>query len=245
MEEQEENYIVDAGNTRIKIAKFINDELISSDSYSWNDRKVIKKELLALSVKRSLLSSVLSDKDQQWVEDLCNPSLVLTHKTPLPISIDKYATPITLGADRIANAVAAAHQSKDNNLIIDFGTCIKYDFIDDKKNYHGGAISPGLAMRFKAMHEFTGKLPLINEYNTSNFIGDSTISSMKNGVLIGIQGEINEFIQRYTQKFGSLTIFLTGGDAKRFDIVYKNSIFVDYNLTVKGLYLILKHNAHI
>lgn len=244
MEEQEENYIIDAGNTRIKIAKFISDELISTDSFTWKDRVVIKKELLALSGKRSLLSSVLDEKDHLWVEDLSNANIVLNHKTALPISIEKYTTPTTLGADRIANAVAAANESKGNNLIIDFGTCIKYDFIDTEKNYHGGAISPGLAMRFKAMHEFTGKLPLIEDYHASTFIGDTTHSSMKSGVIFGIQGEINEFIQRYTQKFETLTIFLTGGDAKRFDIVYKNSIFVDYNLTVKGLYLILKHNAY-
>lgn len=244
MEEQEENYIIDAGNTRIKIAKFISDELISSESFGWSDRKVIKKELLALSAKQSLLSSVLSEKDRSWVEGLLNPTIVLNHKTPLPISIEKYATPSTLGADRIANAVAAADQSEGNNLIIDFGTCIKYDFIDAQKNYHGGAISPGLAMRFKAMHEFTGKLPLINHYEASHFIGDSSVKAMQSGVIFGIKGEINEFIKRYTQKFETLTIFLTGGDAKRFDIVYKNSIFVDCNLTVKGLYLILKHNAH-
>ena len=161
----------------------------------------------------------------------------------LPISIEEYDTPKTLGTDRIANAVAAHHYSNtEQALVIDVGTCIKFDLVL-KGKYQGGSISPGYAMRLKAMHEFTGALPQLELEDFSPTIGKSTKQAMLSGVINGIQAEISGFINYYTQQYQQLTIFLTGGDHKRFDKELKNSIFADDNLTIKGLYIILKHNV--
>jgi len=235
--------VVDAGNTQIKVVEFYNDEILQQQTIPLEDRNEIASTLIQLRPHKSILSSVLSKEDSQWLEECLKPHVVLNNSTALPISISDYKTPLTLGADRIANAVAAHHYSKtENALVIDTGTCIKFDLILGNK-YQGGSISPGYAMRFKAMHDYTGALPNLEIEEINDFIGRSTKESMLSGVMNGIQAEINGFVAHYSQEYGPLTIFLTGGDYKRFDIVGKSSIFADNNLTVKGLYIILKHNV--
>ncbi|PWH85936.1 type III pantothenate kinase [Brumimicrobium oceani] len=235
--------VVDAGNTRVKVIDFENGEVLSQVFISIEEKEKIKSIISSKKEVTSILSSVLNEEMRNWIADLLQPNVVLSNQTPLPIRIDTYRTPQTLGADRIANAVAANHYSKTtNSLVIDIGTCIKFDFVQEGK-FIGGSISPGYGMRLKAMHEFTGGLPLLELEEQSQLIGDSTKNAMMSGVLNGIQAEIEGFINQYNQQYQPLTIFLTGGDLKRFDKELKNSIFADDYLTVKGLYLILKHNV--
>ena len=239
-----EYFVVDAGNSRVKIARFQNDEFSGVQIFDDSQDFLLKNELEKIKSKYSILSSVVSEKRKKWLIENLDPDVVLSSKTDLPISLDAYKTLETLGADRIANAVAGYSLSEQQNtLIVDVGTCIKFDFVDDKGNYQGGSISPGMMMRFKAMHNYTGQLPLIDIPAESDLIGKSTFESMNTGVMLGMKAEIDGMIGLYSQKYSPLTIFLTGGDHKRFDKGLKNSIFAENNLTLHGLYLILKHNV--
>lgn len=235
--------IADAGNTQIKLVYFQGGSIKKEFRIDATDLKTVQKVIVDHNYHRSILSSVQSDQSTAALAAIIQPDVVLNHQTQLPIDISAYKTPETLGSDRVANMVAADHLSKGSNaLVIDIGTCIKYDLILQGK-YQGGAIAPGLQMRFKALHDYTGKLPLLEVEEKANLIGTSTALSIQSGVLNGMLAEMNEIIAQYNQQIQPLTIFLTGGDAKRFDKALKNSIFAEENLTVKGLHLILQHNG--
>jgi type III pantothenate kinase len=237
------NLIVDAGNTQVKLVCFEKDQIVDQKRFDAADFDGIKVYLSNVQYKKSILSSVQSNKATEKLSTLIQPTIVLTKKTALPISLENYTTAETLGADRIANAVAANHLSKTNAaLVIDVGTCIKYDVVDGDF-YLGGGISPGLQMRFKALHDYTDLLPKLKFEENVTLIGNSTKNAILSGVILGMTAEINGIAELYTEQFQSLTIFLTGGDAKRFDKALKNSIFAEENLTVKGLNIILKNNG--
>lgn len=235
------NLIIDQGNTATKLAFFEANKIIKKKVFSKNDRIGLNQFLIrdCAKVNHVLISSVTNDMiDIPHVQPV-----LLNEQTHLPITLD-YKSPSTLGKDRIANAVAAWHKNPNqNSLIIDLGTCIKYDLVNLKGEYLGGNISPGLNMRFKALNGFTDRLPLLAptlfEYN----YGNDTNSSILNGVQQGMFHEINGFIKRYNEEFEGLTIFMTGGDLNFFDKDFKNSIFADSDLTMIGLNEILKHNV--
>jgi len=237
--------VVDAGNTRVKIAQFKNEELVFQNALDWSDKE-LPLLLQKFTSTNSIFCSVAEEQKNNWLTSLLQPKLEFTQQTHVPIDLSQYKTVNTLGTDRIANAVAANHFSKTQHaLIIDCGTCIKFDFISNS-TYYGGSISPGVRMRFQALHEFTGKLPLLDTKSVKQkeIIGNSTASSISSGVLYGTQKEIEGFIEHYTKNYEELTIFLTGGDAKLFELHNKNTIFVDSYMTLKGLFLILKHNGY-
>ncbi len=167
----------------------------------------------------------------------------LSHKTELPI-INKYATPKTLGKDRLAGVVAAsALYAKKNVLVIDAGTCITFDFINNDREYLGGSIHPGITMRFKALNNFTDKLPLIKRSSDFELIGNSTEKAILTGVLYAVLKEIQGMIEDYMGKYNDLTIIFTGGDASFFVSRLKNKIFAHPNLVLEGLNEILRYNA--
>ncbi|MBC8046759.1 MAG: type III pantothenate kinase, partial [Fimbriimonadaceae bacterium] len=128
----------------------------------------------------------------------------------------------------------------------DAGTCIKYDFVDASGIYHGGAISPGLNMRFKALHNYTAKLPLLNtsmlNNSTMQVTGDSTEHSIISGAALGTAFEMDGVINHYIKTFDDLQVVLTGGDASFFEKHLKNKIFALPNLVLYGLHVILDHN---
>lgn len=241
------NLIIDIGNTQNKYAVFDNNKVIEA----WNVHIMgISEWKLKLKtfteVKHSILSSVYEGNFLTIIRKSLTKKLgliELSHTTPVPIN-NKYQTPETLGNDRLANAVGATIIfPKKNVLIIDMGTCIKYDFIDKKKNYHGGAISPGLQMRFKALKQFTYKLPLIESSKKFSLTGNSTEQSILSGVQNGIIFEINGMIAEYEKKNNELKVILTGGDAPFFANHLKSSIFAAPNLTLQGLNEILNYNV--
>ncbi|MFN5418360.1 MAG: type III pantothenate kinase [Flavobacteriia bacterium] len=233
--------IVDAGNTRIKVAYFSNDEIQELTTFDSEDLNALFHFISQKNHDYALLSSVLKEEETVQIENRILKCINLK-KAIIPIK-NKYNTPKTLGADRIANAVASVFKADGNRLIIDLGTCIKFDFVDSTNSYQGGSISLGMNMRFKALNEFTGNLPLLSYTKKSDLIGKDTNSSIYSGVLNGIQEEINGFIAKYEAKYPSLTIFVTGGDHLNFDYSSKNNIFADENLTLFGLLQILKANV--
>jgi len=169
-------------------------------------------------------------------------TIVFKAGIPIPI-INNYETPLTLGNDRLAAAVGAAHIFKHSEVLsIDAGTAITYDFIDASGVYHGGGISPGIPMRFKALHTFTGKLPLIEMDEDAPLIGGNTRHSIASGVLNGTIAEVEGIIERYQAIYPSVKIILTGGDHNYFDKRLKVKTFASPNLVLEGLNLILNFN---
>jgi len=237
------NLIIDAGNTQVKLVCFERDQIVDQKRFEADDIDGVKVFLTNLQYHKSILSSVQSNEATKRLSALIQPTIVLTKNTALPISFENYTTLETLGSDRISNAVAANYLSNTNaTLAIDVGTCIKYDLVLGQ-SYQGGGISPGLQMRFNALHDYTGQLPKLKFEENSTLVGNSTKNAMLSGVIQGMIAEINGIVDLYAQQFQTLTIFLTGGDAKRFDKALKNSIFAEENLTVKGLNIILENNA--
>ena len=154
-----------------------------------------------------------------------------------------YTSFLTLGEDRIALVAAAVKKYPQQNcLIIDAGSCITYDLITDENKYLGGAISPGIGMRFRSLHEFTGKLPLIEASHFEKDWGNNTISSISKGVSQGVIYEIEGQINHYKEIFKSLTIILTGGDAQYLSKNIKNTIFAEPNFLAEGLVYLLEFN---
>ncbi len=215
---------------------------------TWENGTVdqLKSFINTHTVTASIISSVIHhDAALEPFLRTLGPSYVLNSNTPVPITVS-YQTPETLGNDRLANAVAVSQQfPQQPALAIDMGTCIKYDFVTANNEYLGGAIAPGFAMRLKALHTFTDKLPLIEEKKIDALIGDSTKTSMQSGVYNGIVAEINGIIEKYAEQYPEVQVVLTGGDVKFFDKAVKNTIFADSFLTPKGLNAILQHNVAI
>lgn len=239
-------FVVDAGNTRLKIGCFHSINDFEVFRFTYDETEKVTQLIAEKAPIATLLSSVVSSEQLTILYEILHPTVLLTHTTPLPIDFSNYSTFPTLGVDRIANAVAASFFAPKAACVIDAGTCIKLDLIDTNHRYLGGSISPGVQMRFDALHEFTAQLPKLGpEKNTPPYIGSSTKDSILSGVINGSTHEIKGFIQHFKQQFPQLTIFLTGGDANMFDFALKNNIFVDQNFTLKGLFLILHHNASL
>jgi type III pantothenate kinase len=164
---------------------------------------------------------------------------------PSPLKSD-YLTPETLGPDRFAAAVGAYSLFPgENTLILDFGTCLKIDFVEKGGIFHGGAISPGVTMRYQALHTFTAKLPLLvrPEKFPEYLSGRTTQESLHAGVILGILAEAEGIIGRYEEKMGQINILLTGGDASFFEGRLKNAIFVPQNFVLLGLAETKKYHA--
>ncbi len=237
--------VIDLGNTRMKVALFVNQSL---DGVLWlsKDNQSELEQLIDASCADRCIVSAVSEFDTNIFEMLKTRTraMKMESTTRVPVAID-YQTPLTLGTDRIANACGAAKLYPQKNvLIIDFGTCIKYDLIDATGVFRGGAIAPGLNMRFEAMHTMTGKLPLIKSWDTIDtaWPGKSTQASMSTGVLQGIQAEIAQYITTANDHFEELTVVTTGGDFAFFEKAFKNIIFAHPYLTLEGLHEILKFN---
>jgi type III pantothenate kinase len=235
------NLVIDIGNTSVKAALFSGKVM--------KEAHVQLSELEELLQKKKVARAIVSKSGQNHdAEELLREYRVpLTHLNsdmPLPIRI-VYTTPHTLGADRIAGSVGAnalfPHQPV---LKIDFGTCITYDFINANNEFEGGGISPGMMLRFKAMHNYTAKLPLVDPMQFSNFelIGTDTAQAMASGVMHGIKNEIDGIINEYQTRFNGLKVVVTGGDAGLFATLLKSEIFARPYLVLEGLNTILNYN---
>lgn len=235
---------LDLGNTRIKAALFEGDELTSLQTYDELTEQDLKKILQQYQVRHSIISSV-RNHPPYFNETLqqCETFIELSHLTPVPIQ-NNYGTPHTLGKDRLAAVVGAVSLHPQSHvLVIDAGTCITFDFIDNQHIYHGGSISMGIEMRFRALHTFTDQLPLIQKEPIGNLIGKDTRQSILKGVIGGTIAELNGFIEQYRSQYTPLTVLITGGDARFFESKLKSEIFARPNLVLLGLNKILEYNV--
>lgn len=245
MSHEVSDMVIDIGNTNMKVALFVNDNLDGVLSFSNRAHKKLEDLLEKTTTHRGILSNV--SKLNKPVANLFRRNMDLikfSYTTDVPISLN-YRTPKTLGTDRIANAVGAHKLHPDKNvLIIDFGTCIKFDVVTTEGVFQGGAISPGIKMRFKSMSKMTGKLPKIKDWKESEEIwpGKDTRSSMASGVVQGIQAEILRYMDISREHYDNLIVIATGGEFGFFDKAFKNIIFAHPYLTLEGLHEILKYN---
>lgn len=239
------NLAIDVGNTLIKLGIFNSGEIKYKKTCIKQDFLHTLSEISEAfpNIESAIIASVgkLTEHQLSKLQHRYRV-FVLDHKTPLPF-INRYATPQTLGMDRIALVSAAcAHYANKNVLVIDAGTCITYDFLNSKNEYLGGAISPGVSMRYNALHTFTEKLPLLEANIPKQIIGNSTSTAIHSGIVNGILWEIDGAIDTYRKKFNNLTVILTGGDTHFLRDNLKNDIFANSNFLLEGLNYILEYN---
>jgi len=241
------NLIIDVGNTYVKLAVFSGNELVEKTYASHDEVTKIVQKLIENhpGLKRAIISSV-GKKNKALTKAIKRnlDLLKLNSKTKVPFKND-YKTPKTLGDDRIALVSASVRQYPDKNvLIIDAGSCITYDFIDSENHYKGGAISPGLGLRYRSLHNLTANLPLLELEDPSDIVGKSTEDSIHSGVVFGVINEMDGVIDRYLEKYPDLTVILTGGDSDFLSKRLKNTIFANSNFLLEGLNFILEYNSH-
>ncbi len=239
------NLVVDVGNTLIKMAIFDNKVLVYKkidlkSDFDKNIEFILEEFPLIKQVALSVVGGFSEKSKLKLIRHF--RVFEITSKIKIPF-INDYATPLSLGVDRIALVSAASGQyPKKNTLIIDVGTCITYDFLNSEGHYKGGAISPGINMRYKALHAFTESLPLLDTNTPTAIVGNSTQTSIHSGVIFGVTLEIDGVISHYKQDFKDLTVILTGGNAHFLRDRLKNSIFANSNFLLEGLNYLLEYN---
>ena len=239
------NLIIDVGNTNVKLAVFDKDNLV--------DKKIEKSSRIVSTLNSVLKKHPQNNKSIISSVGKLNSNLINKLKTKIDLTIlnsslkipfkNKYKTPKTLGQDRIALVSAAQfHYPQKNVLVIDAGSCITYDYKNNKGEYLGGAISPGINMRYRSLNNQTANLPLLSKEFPNTVTGKSTNDSIHSGICYGIIKEIDGVIHEYQTYYKELTVILTGGDANFLSKQLKSSIFANSNFLLEGLNYILEYN---
>lgn len=239
------NLAIDQGNTFTKVSLFEGLQLICSYRYRYFHADVLQSLFNEYDIDAAIYSSVsgYSPEIENIIAANLKRFIILTNTTPMPMTID-YATPETLGHDRIAAAVGALGEMPGKDiLIIDAGTALTLDIVTHDGHFIGGNITPGLKIRFESLHNYTGKLPLINTDGDIPLIGYDTPTAIRAGVVNGLIAEIDGYIRAASEKFKDLTVFMTGGDTPFLSKRIKSPIFDDENLLMKGLNRILLYNG--
>ncbi|MDH6312266.1 type III pantothenate kinase [Parabacteroides sp. PFB2-10] len=242
---KEVNLIIEQGNTATKVAVYDKGQVKASFMYKDFNCELLAPLFEQYDLKYGILSSVIGIDTRMvaCLEKRLIRLLQLTPETMLPIRIG-YDTPNTLGNDRLAAAVGAyTLQPGRTVLVIDAGTAITYELVEASGLYVGGNISPGMATRFKALHHYTKKLPLVSEQEEIPLIASNTTAAIQAGVVNGLVYEIDGYIDALQAKYADLFVFLTGGHSFYLQRRLKNRIFADINLVLTGLNRILEYNV--
>jgi len=240
------NLVADIGNTTIKIALISDDKIVSRERFSFPEIAGIDEIPGRYSFQKAIISSV-RDIPAGFAESLKQNAEylhILSPRSAFPFEII-YDTPETLGMDRLA-AVAGVYNKYGSSdvLVIDAGTAITYDLFVGGK-FVGGAISPGIEMRFRALNTFTGKLPLVgkNEEDVT-FPAADTVKGIRSGVINGIVFEINEYIRKFEKYHTDNIVMITGGDSEYLCKRIDHEHFTEPDLVLFGLNNILEYNAY-
>lgn len=238
------NLVIDIGNTRVKAALFNSYGPVETKFYN-SVNNILADTGFIKQAKQAIIGSVVDELEAFYKElNGIIPTTVFTSETKIPLK-NLYQSASTLGSDRLAASIGAYYLYPNANvLVIDAGTCIKYNFTNAKNEYLGGGISPGIQMKFKALNQFTSKLPLISpDFLDTPLVGNTTQNSLLSGVLNGSVAEIDGIIDNYKAQFTDTICILTGGDSEYLAKRLKNSIFAHQNLVIKGLNDILNYNS--
>ena len=241
------NLTIDNGNTSVKVAFFIGTELVATNRFMRRDVRLLDRFISTYKPDSAIMCSTASSEASQRVEELingrCGRVMNLTHETPMPITLG-YRTPQTLGRDRIATAVGAWSIAQGGDvLVIDAGTAITYDLVTADGCFVGGNIAPGLGLRFKSLHEHTGRLPLVDADGDTPVMGYDTHTAIRSGVLLGLLGEIWSCIATLKVSHPGLTVFLTGGDGSLLHSrLGEEGVIYQEHLAAEGLNRIYLYN---
>ena len=240
------NLVVDIGNNFFKLGIFENSNLVFS-FFDKNDKIDVEIEKIIRSYSK-ITSALISNVSSIKINDILNKLNIKIYELDstfiFPFKLN-YKTPESLGNDRLALAAAATILfPNSNNLVIDAGTCITIDFIDNNNNFIGGSISPGVKMRYDSLNHYTANLPLLKNESNFNYPGDSTNASIHAGIIGGVSNEINGFIKQINSRNDKVNVILTGGDAKILSKTLKITIFANQNFILEGLNSILNLNKN-
>jgi type III pantothenate kinase len=232
--------VIDFGNSQVKLALFCNKDLVATKKIKFFSRKEVIGFCGDITISSSIYSKVrkLTASEQKLISSL--NCVELNKDTPLPIS-SMYESYV--GSDRIAAVVGATFLFPNKDIwVFDAGSCLTADFIDKEKKYHGGRITLGLKMRYKALNDYTSDLPLINQQEHTPFKGENTKNSIVSGVQRGILSEVKTLMSEWKKENKNFIVLFTGGDLSFFEKELKSSIFADPFLVLKGLNEILDYN---
>ncbi len=237
--------VIDVGNSRIKAAVFEHDTILEHYVFEKSDFKTFIKTILDQykNISKMVVSSVGKEDFDAFSEFQSELALFfIDKKTKFPFK-NRYKTPETLGIDRmVLSAGMVLGFPNKNRLVIDAGTCVTYDYINEKNEYLGGAISPGISLRYRSLNDYTAKLPLLELKNPESEIGDSTENAIHSGVVAGLCHEIDGFIFDFKKQNENFIIILTGGDALFLANRLKNTIFANSNFLLESLNQIHTYN---
>lgn len=237
-------FCFDFGNTRLKCAVFEGDKLLELIVLENDAPETILGLLNKYKPVKSILSSVVNHNTA--IEEILAQHTrfhLLSYNSKLPVT-SPVGKPETIGSDRLALVSGAVRLfPEQHNLVIGLGSCITFNFVNKFHEFLGGSISPGLEMRFRAMHEFTAKLPLVKPDWNFPLVGYDTRTNMLSGVILGMSKEIDGMIDAYAEKYNHCNVLLTGGDQDFFLPHLRNKIIPDPYLLYKGLYAICEHNS--
>ncbi len=217
------NLVIDVGNTRIKYAFFRDNQLVEAKYCVDGLSESIGKYRRMGECVNLLLSGSgkISDDLREMLKESVDWSIETSNLMPLPLKIG-YATPETLGFDRIAICTGAMVKFPARPLlVIDSGTCITFNYIDAEGTFLGGNISPGVDIRFQSLQYFTAKLPLVAPSFDYGKMGQTTEEAIRNGVMNGMLFEVKNYIHEFMETFKSGRVIVTGG----------NSVFLEKKLT--------------
>ncbi len=235
---------VDIGNTRIKAAVFKHDTILGSFVFDKSELEIYLSKISQTypDCRDWVVASVGGIEKEVFLTFASRANIhFVSHQDAFPFE-NRYATPQTLGIDRMVLAAGAVWQYPgQNRLVIDAGTCVTYDFIDADNKYWGGAISPGLRLRYESLHRFTARLPLLGKEAPQDFIGNTTNQSIHSGVVQGLAHEIDGFIGQYRERYPKFIIILTGGDAEFLANRLKNTIFANSIFLLESLNQTFQH----
>jgi type III pantothenate kinase len=236
------NLAIDIGNTRIKTGVFDQDNLVYAQIYDRVDSVSLQSIINDYGVTHVIVASTGADLESEVVEA---PGVFLRFSSMTPVPIENhYKSPETLGHDRLAGMVAASWLHPGSNvLVIDAGTCITFDLLEETGKYVGGNIAPGLDMRYNAMHQFTQRLPAVERADAASLLGETTQEALQNGGLMGILMEIAGYIEILRSKYNTLHTLLTGGDAQYLAEHLNTKLAIQPHLILIGLNQILQFNV--
>lgn len=238
--------VIDVGNTRMKAALY---------GPSGCERRTVLvhgdltglRDWVGAEVCESVVMGSVAAVDATFEDGLrsLGPLTVISGSSPSPLR-SAYATPLTLGVDRLANMVGAVRLFPNRAVIaIDLGSCITYDVVDGEGTYRGGIIAPGMRMRAQAMNAYSARLPLVEPGAHVPLVGRSTHESLASGIFHGLRSELRALIEDLGHEMAGAAVVLTGGDALRFARALKSGIFADPLLTLNGLHALLLHQRSL
>ena len=237
--------IIDIGNTYSKVAIFNKKELFDKSTIKDLTLRKLKEFTFSQTIQATIISSVVDLTREYHKIIKFYSAIFLDTNLNFPIKL-KYKNPESLGCDRIASLVAAYKTfPKQDVLVFDLGTCLTVDILNKNGVHLGGRISPGIQMRFNALHHFTSHLPKINLTNKTPNLGTDTKTSIISGVQQGVIDEIKSIISFYMKENSKINVVFTGGDSFFLQRELKNSIFVDKFFVLKGLNEILDYNESV